>query len=335
MMSIRSARNNSIIFTPATTLLAGGVSTSVLVIAAAAAAAVSKLVIAPVLRKILAQPERYDRILVSIPYSHFVESARWAIERRGLRLREIKIPIGPHSAVVAFYRLLFHRGLSCQSSYVGQDFSDSWIPTVTNTTLRRLSAVPLVISTQSYHCLPDSWGVLEDCNFKVCDSVRERWDQDFGPSVRQVGYYYIFQQKNIYRDVQSCNRFWMFFHDVMERTMQITWFMKRMMFMTPQDVAEAEQRILNEFERISKILETFDYLGDGTGSSTLGGADIAFAALSGWLILPENFHNGHVKIPEKTMLPDNMKKLMDCVGTTLAAKHVRRCYEQRGAVLTE
>lgn len=297
--------------------------------------AAMKLVVAPVLRTILSQPQRYDRVLVSIPYSHFVESARWAMERRGLRLKEIKVPIGPHAAVVSFYRLLFFEGLSCQSSYVGQGFSDSWIPTMTNTSLRRLSAVPLVINAHTSSCYPDSWGVLEDCHYTVCDTVRERWDQNFGPSVRQAGYYYIFQHKAIYRDVQSCNQFWMILHDILESTLQITWFMKRMMFMTPQDVAKAEERILAEFDLISNVLEKHAYLGDGTGSSQFGGADIAFSALSGWLALPENFHNGQVKVPEKGVLPDNMKKLMDRVGRTKAAKHVHHCYEQRSKVVQD
>jgi hypothetical protein len=293
----------------------------------------SKLIVAPLARRTLAQPTKCDRILVSLPYSHFVEAARWAMERHGLKIWEIKVPIGPHVAVTTFFRLLFRHGLSSTSSYPGQGFTDSWIPTITNTTLRRLASVPLVVNTQTECCLPDSWGVLEDCSMPVCETVRDRWDNDFGPSVRQVGYYYIFQDKAIYRQIQSCNRFWMFYHDILERMMSLTYFMKLMMKMTPEEVATAELRIKKEFDRVSTILQENSYLGDGTGSSTFGGADIAFSALAGWLILPENFHNGNVNVPDKAVLPGKLKELMDELESTMAANHVRRCYQLRSEIV--
>jgi hypothetical protein len=293
----------------------------------------TKLIVAPLARKALAQPSRYDRILVSLPYSHFVEAARWAMERHGLKIWEIKVPVGPHVVVTTFFRLLFRRGLSGTSSYPGQGFTDSWIPTMTNVTLRRLATVPLVVNTKTECCLPDYWGVLEDCNMPVCATIRDKWDNVFGPSVRQVGYYYIFQDKAIYREIQSCNRFWMLFHDMLECMMNVTWFMKQMMKMTPEEVAMAEQRIKEEFERVSTILQENAHLGDGTGSTSFGGADIAFSALSGWLILPKNFHNGNVNVPDKANLPEKLQELMDQLGSTTAAKHVRRCYERRSEVV--
>lgn len=268
---------------------------------------------------------RYDRIFVSLPYSHFVEAARWAMERRGLRVWEIKVPIGPHVIVANTFRTLYPRGsLSSTSSFPGQAFEEDELPYLNS---RRMATLPLVIQTQTETCLPDSWGVLADCQFSVQQEIRERWDQDLGPSVRQAAYYYIFQDKKIYREIQSCNAFWMFFHDFFEWAMNITRLMEKMMFMTPKEVEKAEERIQKEFELVSSILDKHKYLGDGTGSDTFGGADIAFSALAGWLVFPENFHSGNVNIPDKQTLPTALKELMKKVEPTKAAKHIHHCYK--------
>lgn len=284
--------------------------------------------LAPLARRLMTQSQRYDRLLISIPYSHFVEAARWAMERRGLRVREIKLPIGPHALVVPIFRLLFRGGLSSTTSFPGEGFKDSWIPTMTNVSLRRLAGVPLVIHTRTETCLPDSWSVLEDCQLPVCQPLKDRWDRDFGPSVRQAGYYYIFQQKELYRQIQSCHFIFMFFHDLFEYSMNITGFMKRMMSMTPEDVAAAEARITAEFEAVSSLLERHAFLGDGTGSSVLGGADIAFCALSGWVVYPENFHHGQVNLPAPEFLPQKYQDFMKRIKSTRAARHVSHCYKE-------
>ena len=83
-----------------------------------------------------------------------------------------------------------------------------------------------------------------------------------------------------------------------------------------------------EFETVSALLEKTDYLGDGTGSNRFGGADLAFSALAGWLVLPDNFHNGQVRVPERKDLPTDLLEFMEAVAKTSAAHHVKRCYSE-------
>ena len=102
-------------------------------------------------------------VMVSLPYSHYVELARWALFAKGVNVREIKCGLGPHVFVASLYRMVFPGGLSSTSSFPGREVSQPWyraplyyllqrLPV-----LRRASGVPVVI--HQGQCLPDSWTV--------------------------------------------------------------------------------------------------------------------------------------------------------------------------------
>lgn len=301
------------------------------VVAIAAAGAAGYWATIKVLRRLLAPRHECDRVLVGLPYSHFVEQARWAMERRGLRVREVKVPIGPHAMVVPAYRLLFKKGLASESSYPGQGFRDSYVPTMTNSYLRRLAGVPLVVNTRTDTCLADSWSVMEDCQLAVNADTKQRFDKGLGPDVRQVGYYYVFKTNmGLYRQVQSSNKFFMFLFDVCESVMSVTWFMKRLLYMEPKQVEDAMNRIRKEFKLVSSILEEWEYLGDGSGSmDSFGGADISFSALAAWLILPDNLSNGQIDVaPKPSELAVPMQDFREELLKTKAGQHLCRCYDK-------
>lgn len=90
----------------------GAVTTASIAMIATVGAAGCWVTTTRLLRRILATRDVCDRVLVSLQYIHFVEQARWAMERRGLRIREGKVSIGPHAIVVMTYRLLFQNGLN-------------------------------------------------------------------------------------------------------------------------------------------------------------------------------------------------------------------------------
>ena len=68
-----------------------------------------RLLLTP-LRRLL-RPPVHQCVLVGLPYSHFVEIARWSLALSSRRFTEVKMPIGPAVVVAAVYRLLFRGGL--------------------------------------------------------------------------------------------------------------------------------------------------------------------------------------------------------------------------------
>ena len=104
--------------------------------------------------------------------------------------------------------------------------------------------------------------------------------------------------------------------------------MRRMMDMSNETVKAAEDVIFAEFDRVGSLLERHAYLGDGSGGDAFGGADLAFSALVGWLLLPPNFHAGAVNVPEVDEMPSNCQRLLRQLRDTRAGKHVVHCYQK-------
>lgn len=121
-------------------------------------------------------------LLLSIPYSHFVELARWALHAGGHRAWELKVGVGPHLFVAPVVRLLFKGGMSSTSSFPGSTEHSRPPPSPWT---RRVSGVPAVV-TSAGDCLPDSWAVLRYCGFSVDADVQELLDTVVGPAVRQI-----------------------------------------------------------------------------------------------------------------------------------------------------
>lgn len=116
----------------------------------------------------------------------------------------------------------------------------------------------------------------------------------------------------------------MFLFEVYESTMIITSYMRRLISMEPEKINQAMNRIRKEFERVSNILEKWEYLEDGRGSNAcLGGADISFSALAAWLILPDIFHNGQIGVVPK---PSQLAVPMQTFRNELLKTGTRCCY---------
>ena len=90
----------------------------------------------------------------------------------------------------------------------------------------------------------------------------------------------------------------------------------------------AEERCLKCFEKADAVLSEHAFLGDGTGSSTFGGGDLAFSALSGWLVLPQNFGGGEVgaKFLKEENFGPRFAAFREKLKSRRAFKHVELCY---------
>ena len=78
------------------------------------------------------------------------------------------------------------------------------------------------------------------------------------------------------------------------------------------------------------MLSSHEFLGDGTGINAFGGADLSFAALAGWMVLPEKFGGG--EIGERFLKEENFGETFIAFRTKLKGRalyeHVANMYEK-------
>lgn len=115
--------------------------------------------------------------LVTIPFSHYCEVARWALDTAGQEYVEIGYALGCHAEPLGTLRA--ERNHRSTSSYAGAE---------TNAHRGRLKyATPLL-------CLPDgeidrdSWEVLSRYQGHLTDAWRGLFDNTVGPAVRRIAY---------------------------------------------------------------------------------------------------------------------------------------------------
>ena len=167
------------------------------------------------LRLILPRP-----LLVTFAYSHYCETARWALEHRNLSFREFKVPVGPHAFIVAILRLVFFRwtDTDTDTSFPGSDQSHPWYSLARWRFMRRLSGVPLLI-TDDAKVLTTSWAILDSANLPVDPTTRATLDDELGPAVRTLAYFHIFEHNPaLYIALQSAEPWAMQLFDLCERS---------------------------------------------------------------------------------------------------------------------
>lgn len=271
-------------------------------------------------------------MLVTLPYSHYVELARWALQRSNAPFVECALPVGPHASVAGLLRLCFKGGLGSATSFPGADqdaaktnffvrfqLRHSWV--------RRLAGVPCFITAEGV-MLPDSWSVLAHCGFAIDDATRDYYDGVLGPAVRRFGYFHVFRRPDAYRRLQSCGPLLMAVFDAFECTLQISrrW-MPQLMGIDARGAASAEKTLREAFAVASAVLEAHRFLGRGGGSEIFGGADLAFCALTGWALQPlPQYHAGRVRLFDVGEFPARFRDVTHELRATRAGRHVIDMY---------
>lgn len=255
---------------------------------------------------------------------------------------------------MGLYRLLFSRGCQSTTSYPGDNEAkrqatnteeghalERILVTVLQslpTSLRRLSGVPALVLVDGT-LLPDSWSILEHCGFSIENCFRERMDVVLGPAVRRFAYQQVFRyDRSFYRAIQSSSPSLMVCFDVMERLFRLTWAMTAMMDLTKAGSECALHQIELEFAHVESILTTNAFLGSGQGGTSFGGGDLAFAALSGWLLLPPNY-TGRV-LDDSLLTKERFNQFPGWIQNNeilnkrfpKACQHVHLCYRERRGV---
>jgi hypothetical protein len=263
-----------------------------------------------------------------------VELARWALDisESKAQYTELALPVGPHAVGFAVPRLLFVGGLGARSSFPGSSIQQPWYSPHRFAWVRRLTGTPALITAEG-NILPDSWSILKHSGFTINASTQAEFDAVLGPAVRQFAYFHIFTgAPQYYRTVQSCGPVLMSLFDCLEYTLQIKKGMIRMMNLTATGAEIAAHTIRGQFQKVSDVLAKHPYLGDGSGGDSFGGADLAWCALAGWVVHPQNFHRGLVRLPDLRTFPHEVQELQKQMKNTPAGMHCLMCYREHRLV---
>ena len=271
--------------------------------------------------------------LVTIPYSHYCELARWALDARGVDFVEIKFPVGVHLSFVALLRVMFMipRGAADDSaeSFPGSDVEHPGWSLAGARMLRRLCAVPCYIDG-SGHLQHSSWAILAQHGFAVDPEHRRVLDHEIGPDVRRIMHQHIFQAgPGVFRGIQGCAALEMALFDVLENAFSVSSTIRTWLGVDGDSVRAASARVRARIDDASSVLEADPFLGSGNGGESFGGADLAFCALVAPLVLPPQYAMGaftHVLTSEA--MPAEYQALQDELRATRAGKHVLQCYER-------
>lgn len=252
--------------------------------------------------------------LVTIPYSHYCELSRWALEHAEIDFQEIKYIPGYHGKVVG--QLRRNKADRSDSSYVGQESGVHGG--------RRKYAVPLL-------CLPDgrilrdSWEILDYAVGAIDEDMTTTLDQELGIAVRQLGYHFLLAP-----DSRHLLNGMMKAASMYER---ILWFfignkvvdgMKQLLAITPENAERSRGVILSIFESVGS---TLNERGSLDPSGTFGAADIAFCSLAAYCVMPAGFGNGAVKMPSSDEVSPDFQTFIKACRATTAGQYILSSYQ--------
>ncbi len=256
--------------------------------------------------------------LVTIPYSHYCELGRWALEHAGIDFVEAKYIPGYHAKVVG--QLRRDKSDRSESSYVGQESGVHGG--------RRKYAVPLLCLTDG-RIIRDSWEILEYALGPVNDEWKTTFDQELGIAVRQLGYQYLLSPESrhlINGMITSASLYerilWKFIQG------KVVDGMRQLLSITPENAALAKETILRVFDAIEGVLGERGGTLDEDGQ--FGPMDIAFCSLAAYCVMPDNFGNGAVSMPTMDQFHPEYQAFIQQCRSTAAGEYVLASYERRG-----
>ena len=172
-------------------------------------------------------------LLLCIPYSHFVELSRWALQHNKKPFREVGFAPVQHVLPVLNARINGINGKKFVSSSSvvtdSDDRADMTDEQKEKSRRSRATAVPLLIMPDGT-ALVDSWSIAQSCvseSFVGIDdqSIKDLYDRQLGPLARTYAYFTLLKKKNshIWDKVMTHSSFgstWVFLYsNVMKSTL--------------------------------------------------------------------------------------------------------------------
>jgi len=255
--------------------------------------------------------------LVTIPYSHYCEIARWALEHANTDFKEIKYAPGTHSYYIG--RLRADHAHRSETSFVGQESGTHGG--------RRKYAVPLLCMPDG-ELLRDSWEILAHALGPADPHWAQRLDNELGICVRQIIYHAILTPtgmpilRNMLADSALIERaLWVFMGGKLQTIM------RRMMAITPENVEAAKVKVLSLLEDVSQTLHE---RGGSIASETgFGSTELAFSALAAVCVIPDNYSNGVISLPALKVFPQDFQDFVATCRSTQAGQFALDAYAQQ------
>jgi glutathione S-transferase len=240
-------------------------------------------------------------LLITIPFSHFSEKARWGLDHAGL-------PFTEESHLPMFYRRA----------------------------LRRVGAgktVPALVTDEDGRVLADSTDILRFCDRRAPPARRlyppavdgevaaleDHFDERFAYQVTRVAYFHTLPHRELILRIagqtpppfeRACTR-WGF---PLARAL-----LRKLMRIDAENAARSLARIEAVFAEVDARL------GDGRpflAGSAFSAADVAFSAFGALLVFPPE----HPRWPTRDLAPPAMQALCDRLRGTRAGQHILTMY---------
>jgi glutathione S-transferase len=242
---------------------------------------------------------------VTISFSHFVELARWSLQKGHIKFDEFGCAPIQHVPPVLSIRVGADpndRVLSNSSYVESVQTDDDKNPESnrTNPTKARATAVPILVLPDG-RVLSDSWEIAEYSGLApVQPTLKKILDEELGPLTRQLAYSFLLQPRNenVFEDMCTKGNHW-FFNVLWSLGLRGMTLDKMREIFKPRDaaaVARCKGKLADVAARIEAEYLPADGAGAGSGfiggASSIGIADIAVASLAGPLVVPPEYAEG-------------------------------------------
>ena len=245
--------------------------------------------------------------LVSIPFSHYVEYSRWALQHQGVAFEEHGFAPGYHILPALATRVSAAKGTVVSSSSFTQPVKSrsQSIPSTANIESESLlkkkrakekqarsTAVPLLVLPNG-DILPDSWSIANYA-LDAPDIDKELFrllDEEVGPLTRQLAYSYLLLARN----ASTCDNIFVHKQGWVWRLIyamgggQLLKKQMGKMFKPDNDTARevCREKLNAAFEQLNLFLRTKK--GRFLCGDELSASDIAFAALTAPVVVPPEY----------------------------------------------
>ncbi len=242
--------------------------------------------------------------LLTIPFSHFCEKARWALDW-------CRIPYVERACMPVLH--LRHTRRIGGRTVPALVRDDGGAPLTDSTAIMQWADAQAPAERRLY---PSDTAARAEAV-----AIEEELDETLGPAVRLWFYGHGLRDRSMLRAMVAPS-----FPRWRDRALlaltlpAVSPLIQRYYGATPDRAAGAESVVRDGFARISERLGSQPYL----GGARFGAADLAFSTLGGAiLMLPENRFLRH-----DLALPGHMRAFIDGLRATKAGAHAARCYSE-------
>ena len=246
--------------------------------------------------------------LITIPFSHFCEKARWALDHHGLGFEE------------RAYLPLLHLAGAMPAGQRSVPILKAGVQTLGDSTDILHFCDQVGSGTRLFPATP-----LDEAQPDAIEAWEEEFDRRLGPAVRLAIYAVLLDHPRFTRDFMvSSGKGWQ------SSVMRLGFPAVRRAIstsygITPERTQRARGRIDDLFARVAQTLaDGRPYLAGDTFSA----ADLTFASLAGPLVAPPEYG---APLPPMEEAPDELRRLIDDFRNTAAGDFVLRLYADRNA----